>query len=66
MMHVMILQHEDGRERHFGPMEDLELAMKTAEAYFGYENTPYTVSFVPLIKPLGSEFLEAKRKDSEK
>lgn len=66
MNYVMILGHDDGHERHFGPIDDLELAMKTAEAYFGYENTPYSVSFVPLIEPLGSEFLEAKRKDSEK
>lgn len=65
MMHVMILQHEDGHERYFGPLKNLELATKTAEAYFGCENTPYTVSFVPLIEPLGTEFLEAKRKDEE-
>lgn len=64
-MHIMILQHENGHERHFGPLKDLDLAIKTAEAYFGYENTPYTVSFVPLIEPLGTEFLEAKKKDEE-
>lgn len=65
MKHVMILEHEDGRTRYFGPVEDLDRALKVAEAYFGYDLTPYTVSFTPLTEPLGSEFLEAKTKDGE-
>lgn len=65
MNYLMILDHEDGRTRYFGPIEDKDLAFRTAEAYFGYEKTPYTVSFVPLHEPLGSEFLECRRKDGE-
>lgn len=63
--YVMILEHENGHARHFGPIQDLRLAIRTAEAYFGYEHTPYTVSFVPMTEPLGSEFLESKKKDGE-
>ena len=40
-------------------------ASKTAEAYFAHEGTPYTVSFVPIIDPLESEFMECKRADGE-
>lgn len=61
----MALDHEDGHTRYFGPVDDLQTAAKTAEAYFGYEGSPYTVSFLPLEEPLGSRFLECRRKDGE-
>lgn len=65
MNYIMILEHDKGHVRYFGPIEDLRLATQTAEAYFGYDQTPYSVSFVPLIEPLGSQFLECKKKDGE-
>lgn len=65
MKYIMVLEHEKGHARHFGPLEDLDMAMRTAEAYFSYDNTPYTVSFLPLREPLGSEFMDCRRKDGE-
>jgi hypothetical protein len=61
----MILEHEDGKVRYFGPLDNIEAAFKVSNEYFGYQLTPYSVSFVPLIEPLGSKFLECKEKDGE-
>ena len=63
--HIMILEHEEGKVRYFGPLEDVETAARVSESYFGYQLTPYTVSFVPLIEPLGSEFLACLKEDDE-
>lgn len=63
--YIMILEHEDGKVRHFGPLENIDIASKVSDAYFGYQLTPYTVSFVPLMEPLGSKFMECKKEDGE-
>lgn len=63
--YIMILEHEDGKVRYFGPLDNTDKALKVSGAYFGYQLSPYTVSFVPLMEPLGSKFLECKKEDGE-
>jgi hypothetical protein len=61
--YVLIVEHEDGRTRYFGPIESPETAIDAANQYFAYENTPFTVSLTTLSEPSLSNFLEF-RKDS--
>lgn len=65
MKYIMALDHEDGHTRYFGPVYDLQVSFQNADAHFGYEGSPYTISFLPLEEPVESRFLEFKRKDGE-
>lgn len=62
--YVLIVQHEDGRTKYFGPLEDAERALYAASAYFSYENTPFTISVTRLLEPLGSNFIQFREESN--
>lgn len=61
--YVIIVEHEDGRTKYFGPVDDAEKALHVLNAYFAYENTPFSVSVTTLLEPLGSNFLKFREED---
>jgi len=62
-LYVLIIEHEDGRTRYFGPIGNPDIVTAAANQLFGYEKTPFTVSLTTLSEPSLSNFLEF-RKDS--
>ena len=57
-MHVLIVEHMDGRTMYFGPFQDAEKALELASSYFAYEGTPFTLSTTTLLEPLENKFIE--------
>lgn len=61
-MNILILEHESGKVRYFGPFFSQEEALKT-EKYFCYEKTPYSLAVVKLETPTQEVFLNIKNQD---
>lgn len=60
-MHVIIVEHEDGRTKYFGPIDEPKKFFDFLENCFAYENTPFTVSMTTLLEPSEKEFLKFRK-----
>ncbi len=62
---ILIVEHDSGKTRYFGPYFSSEEVIKAAD-FFGYENSPYSVSAVEMKDPLSfDDFLACKEQDNE-
>lgn len=57
---VLIVEHDNGVTRYFGPFDSSEKALQVG-GYFGYDNTPYHVSVTEMIVPFSPNYVSTIR-----
>jgi len=62
---ILIVEHDNGKTRYYGPFESQNQATSAAEEYFGYKNTPYHVTIRTVEKFSEEAVLNCKKQDKE-